>query len=154
MNMYNYRCSKGIESMWVVTYLLHMYQCFYPITFSICVSGFSNLIFTGELDTFIVYNERKRVTSSAKRKLKSEDRSLHQVNILYFAIQWMDSHDPWVYIHNLLVRLELISSTNWRSKFAFYTDCESEVWQLSCWCYWALCSASQGQKIGCTGPDR
>ncbi|KAL6841388.1 hypothetical protein ACP4OV_028906 [Aristida adscensionis] len=31
-----------------------------------------------ELDTFIVYNERKRVTSSAKRKLKSEDRSLHQ----------------------------------------------------------------------------
>ncbi|KAJ1263295.1 hypothetical protein BS78_09G172500 [Paspalum vaginatum] len=45
MNIYNYRCSKGIES---------------------------------ELDTFIVYNERKRVTSSAKRKLKSEDRSLHQ----------------------------------------------------------------------------
>ncbi|CAD6344054.1 unnamed protein product [Miscanthus lutarioriparius] len=31
-----------------------------------------------ELNTFIVYNERKRVTSSAKRKLKSEDRSLHQ----------------------------------------------------------------------------
>ncbi|CAN6332751.1 unnamed protein product [Urochloa humidicola] len=31
-----------------------------------------------ELDTFIVYNERKRVTSSAKRKMKSEDRSLHQ----------------------------------------------------------------------------
>ncbi|KAG2618678.1 UTP--glucose-1-phosphate uridylyltransferase 3, chloroplastic-like [Panicum virgatum] len=45
VNMYNYRCGKGIES---------------------------------ELDTFIVYNERKRVTSSAKRKLKSEDRSLHQ----------------------------------------------------------------------------
>uniref|UniRef100_A0A0E0HFS6 UGP3-like C-terminal hexapeptide repeats domain-containing protein n=1 Tax=Oryza nivara TaxID=4536 RepID=A0A0E0HFS6_ORYNI len=32
-----------------------------------------------ELDTFIVYNERKKVTSSAKRKLKSEDKSLHQV---------------------------------------------------------------------------
>lgn len=31
-----------------------------------------------ELDTFIVYNERRRVTSSAKRKLKSENRSLHQ----------------------------------------------------------------------------
>ncbi|KAG8085859.1 hypothetical protein GUJ93_ZPchr0010g10262, partial [Zizania palustris] len=31
-----------------------------------------------ELDTFIVYNERKKVTSSAKRKLKSEDKSLHQ----------------------------------------------------------------------------
>ncbi|CAL4901230.1 unnamed protein product [Urochloa decumbens] len=31
-----------------------------------------------ELDTFIVYNERKRVTSSAKKKPKSEDRSLHQ----------------------------------------------------------------------------
>lgn len=31
-----------------------------------------------ELNTFIVYNERKRVTSSAKRKLKSGDRSLHQ----------------------------------------------------------------------------
>ncbi|KAM0888165.1 hypothetical protein ACQ4PT_028518 [Festuca glaucescens] len=31
-----------------------------------------------ELDTFIVYNERKKVTSSAKRKLKPEDRSLHQ----------------------------------------------------------------------------
>ncbi|XP_012699951.2 UTP--glucose-1-phosphate uridylyltransferase 3, chloroplastic isoform X1 [Setaria italica] len=31
-----------------------------------------------ELDTFIVYNERKRVTSSAKKKLKSEGRSLHQ----------------------------------------------------------------------------
>ncbi|GJN14673.1 hypothetical protein PR202_gb01528 [Eleusine coracana subsp. coracana] len=31
-----------------------------------------------ELDTFIVYNERKRVTSSAKKKLKSEARSLHQ----------------------------------------------------------------------------
>ncbi|XP_040380381.1 UTP--glucose-1-phosphate uridylyltransferase 3, chloroplastic isoform X2 [Oryza brachyantha] len=31
-----------------------------------------------DLDTFIVYNERKKVTSSAKRKLKSEDVSLHQ----------------------------------------------------------------------------
>ncbi|XP_066364792.1 UTP--glucose-1-phosphate uridylyltransferase 3, chloroplastic-like isoform X1 [Miscanthus floridulus] len=51
MNTYNYRCSKGIET---ISYL------------------------TGELNTFIVYNERKRVTSSAKRKLKSEDRSLHQ----------------------------------------------------------------------------
>ncbi|OAY69460.1 hypothetical protein ACMD2_22405, partial [Ananas comosus] len=31
-----------------------------------------------ELDTFIVYNKRRRVTSSAKRKWKPEDRSLHQ----------------------------------------------------------------------------
>ncbi|WOK95503.1 UTP--glucose-1-phosphate uridylyltransferase 3, chloroplastic [Canna indica] len=30
------------------------------------------------LDTFIVYNERKRVTSSAKRKRKQTDKSLHQ----------------------------------------------------------------------------
>ncbi|CAM8895571.1 unnamed protein product [Rhodiola kirilowii] len=31
-----------------------------------------------ELDTFVVYNERKRVTSSAKKKRKSTDKSLHQ----------------------------------------------------------------------------
>ncbi|KAK1284441.1 hypothetical protein QJS10_CPB21g01343 [Acorus calamus] len=31
-----------------------------------------------ELDTFIVYNERRRVTSSAKKKRKSSDKSLHQ----------------------------------------------------------------------------
>uniref|UniRef100_A0A0D9WHI9 UGP3-like C-terminal hexapeptide repeats domain-containing protein n=1 Tax=Leersia perrieri TaxID=77586 RepID=A0A0D9WHI9_9ORYZ len=31
-----------------------------------------------DLDTFIVYNERKRVTSSAKRKIKSDDKTLHQ----------------------------------------------------------------------------
>ncbi|KAJ6836989.1 UTP--glucose-1-phosphate uridylyltransferase 3, chloroplastic [Iris pallida] len=31
-----------------------------------------------ELDTFIVFNERKRVTSSAKRKRKPTDKSLHQ----------------------------------------------------------------------------
>ncbi|XVF24165.1 hypothetical protein REPUB_Repub13aG0103800 [Reevesia pubescens] len=31
------------------------------------------------LDTFIVYNERRRVTSSAKKKRKHADRSLHQV---------------------------------------------------------------------------
>lgn len=30
------------------------------------------------LDTFVVYNERKRVTSSAKKKRKSSDKSLHQ----------------------------------------------------------------------------
>ncbi|KAF3330620.1 UDP-sugar [Carex littledalei] len=30
------------------------------------------------LDTFMVYNERKRVTSSAKKKRKPEDKSLHQ----------------------------------------------------------------------------
>ncbi|KAG2723949.1 hypothetical protein I3760_02G194800 [Carya illinoinensis] len=30
------------------------------------------------LDTFIVYNERRRVTSSAKRKRKHADKSLHQ----------------------------------------------------------------------------
>lgn len=30
------------------------------------------------LDTFILYNERKRVTSSAKRKRKMADKSLHQ----------------------------------------------------------------------------
>lgn len=33
---------------------------------------------TGALDTFIVYNERKKVTSSAKRKRKPTDKSLHQ----------------------------------------------------------------------------
>lgn len=31
-----------------------------------------------ELDTFVVFNERKRVTSSAKRKRKPTDKSLHQ----------------------------------------------------------------------------
>ena len=64
-----------------------MYSCLYPTTllFVSHVLEFSYL--TGELDTFIVYNERKKVTSSAKRKLKPEDRSLHQVNISYFAIQ-------------------------------------------------------------------
>ncbi|ERN08982.1 UTP--glucose-1-phosphate uridylyltransferase 3, chloroplastic isoform X1 [Amborella trichopoda] len=31
-----------------------------------------------ELDTFIVYNERKKVTSSAKRKRRLSDQSLHQ----------------------------------------------------------------------------
>ncbi|XXG85906.1 hypothetical protein AAC387_Pa11g0905 [Persea americana] len=31
-----------------------------------------------ELDTFIIYNERKRVTSSAKKKRRQTDKSLHQ----------------------------------------------------------------------------
>lgn len=35
-------------------------------------------LLTGSLDTFMVYNERKRVTSSAKRKRKPKDKSLHQ----------------------------------------------------------------------------
>ncbi|XP_020583179.1 UTP--glucose-1-phosphate uridylyltransferase 3, chloroplastic isoform X2 [Phalaenopsis equestris] len=33
----------------------------------------------GSLDTFILYNERKRVTSSTKRKRKIADTSLHQI---------------------------------------------------------------------------
>ena len=33
------------------------------------------------LDTFIVYNERRRVTSSAKNKRKHADKSLHQVSL-------------------------------------------------------------------------
>ncbi|XP_073009831.1 UTP--glucose-1-phosphate uridylyltransferase 3, chloroplastic [Typha latifolia] len=37
-----------------------------------------NKVIESELDTFIVYNERKKVTSSAKRKRKLEDISLHQ----------------------------------------------------------------------------
>jgi hypothetical protein len=64
-----------------------MFSCLYATTF-FCVPrvlAFSYL--TGELDTFIVYNERKKVTSSAKRKLKPDDRSLHQVNISDFAVQ-------------------------------------------------------------------
>lgn len=32
-----------------------------------------------ELDTFIVYNDRRKVTSSAKRKRRCGDKSLHQV---------------------------------------------------------------------------
>jgi hypothetical protein len=39
-----------------------------------------SLSLKGELDTFMVYNERKRVTSSAKKKRKPEDKSLHQVS--------------------------------------------------------------------------
>lgn len=33
-----------------------------------------------ELDTFIVYNDRRKVTSSAKRKRRCGDKSLHQVD--------------------------------------------------------------------------
>ena len=32
-----------------------------------------------ELDTFVIYNERRKVTSSAKRRRKPTDTSLHQV---------------------------------------------------------------------------
>lgn len=32
-----------------------------------------------DLDTFIVYNERRKVTSSAKKKRQHADKSLHQV---------------------------------------------------------------------------
>ncbi|KAJ0044774.1 hypothetical protein Pint_06554 [Pistacia integerrima] len=35
-----------------------------------------------QLDTFMVYNERRRVTSSAKKKRKHADMSLHQCSIL------------------------------------------------------------------------
>lgn len=38
-----------------------------------CSEGIEN-----DLDTFIVYNERKRVTSSAKRRRKQTEKSLHQ----------------------------------------------------------------------------
>lgn len=34
------------------------------------------------LDTFIVFNERRRVTSSAKKKRRDADKSLHQVIII------------------------------------------------------------------------
>lgn len=38
-----------------------------------------------KLDTFIVYNHRRKVTSSAKKKRKPSDMSLHQVH-LYFQL--------------------------------------------------------------------
>lgn len=39
-----------------------------------------------KLDTFIVYNERRRVTSSAKRKRRHADNSLHQVIIFWLLV--------------------------------------------------------------------
>uniref|UniRef100_A0A7N0RJU5 UGP3-like C-terminal hexapeptide repeats domain-containing protein n=1 Tax=Kalanchoe fedtschenkoi TaxID=63787 RepID=A0A7N0RJU5_KALFE len=45
------------------------------------LNTYSSRCFKGvedELDTFVVYNERKRVTSSAKKKRKGTDKSLHQ----------------------------------------------------------------------------
>lgn len=50
------------------------------------------LLFSVDLDTFIVYNERRKVTSSAKKKRRHADKSLHQVqidelfNIYLFAV--------------------------------------------------------------------
>lgn len=43
-------------------------------------------MFTDELDTFIIYNERKRVTSSAKKKRRQTDKSLHQVSVFVVNI--------------------------------------------------------------------
>ena len=37
------------------------------------------LVWADELDTFVIYNERRKVTSSAKRRRKPTDTSLHQV---------------------------------------------------------------------------
>uniref|UniRef100_A0ACD5T9R2 Uncharacterized protein n=1 Tax=Avena sativa TaxID=4498 RepID=A0ACD5T9R2_AVESA len=69
-----------------------------------------------ELDTFIVYNERKKVTSSAKRKLKPEDSSLHQTPEGSLLDIMRNAHDllsscsievPKVKDNNEYLRLEL-----------------------------------------------
>ncbi|KAF3433372.1 hypothetical protein FNV43_RR24474 [Rhamnella rubrinervis] len=46
---------------------------FYNTCSSRCYEGMEN-----ELDTFIVFNERRRVTSSAKKRRRHTDKSLHQ----------------------------------------------------------------------------
>lgn len=48
---------------------------------------------TDDLDTFMVYNERRRVTSSAKKKRKHADMSLHQV--IAFLILSSVFHGEW-----------------------------------------------------------
>lgn len=55
--------------------------------------------FADELDTFIVYNERKKVTSSAKKRRKHGDKLLQQVLIntlfylLIFYMLRLERHD-------------------------------------------------------------
>ncbi|KAK8473790.1 hypothetical protein PHAVU_001G244900 [Phaseolus vulgaris] len=46
-----------------------------------------------ELDTFIVYNERRRVTSSAKKKRRQGDKSLHQIEA---NENYVDSGPPFL----------------------------------------------------------
>ncbi|XP_022746783.1 UTP--glucose-1-phosphate uridylyltransferase 3, chloroplastic-like isoform X2 [Durio zibethinus] len=53
-----------------------------------------------KLDTFIVYNERRRVTSSAKKKRKHADMSLHQVE---GNDKYVDSRPPFlIFLHPAL----------------------------------------------------
>lgn len=54
----------------------------------VCVSVMEILAYMRAdlLDTFIVYNERRKVTSSAKKKRKCGDKSLHQVNFCSYLV--------------------------------------------------------------------
>lgn len=63
---------------------------------------------TDILDTFIVYNERRRVTSSAKKKRKPSDTSLHQVvfQIFFFCTLVL-------YRMKLFQILNCLSGENW-----------------------------------------
>nr|XP_010907871.1 UTP--glucose-1-phosphate uridylyltransferase 3, chloroplastic [Elaeis guineensis] len=66
-----------------------------------CREGIEN-----ELDTFIVYNERKRVTSSAKRKRKQTEKSLHQTPDGSLLDVMRNAYDLLSYCHIKIPKVE------------------------------------------------
>ena len=83
INTYVSRRYKGIEGM--ALFIFSFKVCHLLPHSSVCVLHAHGTLFAtvlaDMLDTFIVYNERRRVTSSAKKKRKHADKSLHQVSL-------------------------------------------------------------------------
>lgn len=98
-NTYSSRCYNDVEGISNIFLLDLTSRIFFPFTFN-----YSNSIliylWADQLDTFIVYNERRRVTSSAKRKRRHGDKCLHQV--------WSSDSLLSVYFTSILGRLNKV----------------------------------------------
>lgn len=78
-NTYTSRCYEGVEGLEMCSILWKSFHTFY---FSFPANmGFILVKTYAGLDTFIVYNERRKVTSSAKKRRRHGDKSLQQVQV-------------------------------------------------------------------------
>lgn len=79
-NSYSSRCYNDVEGM---PYIIHVFvwsdKPYVPFAIELSLTKTLHIMWADKLDTFIVYNERRRVTSSAKKKRRHGDKSLHQV---------------------------------------------------------------------------
>lgn len=79
-NAYSSRSYEGVEGVEDVLCFVNSFRVSY-LYFCANMGVILVKTFADALDTFIVYNERRKVTSSAKKRRRHGDKSLHQVII-------------------------------------------------------------------------